>query len=347
MLKIGDLAKLFNVSVKTIRFYEKKGLLNPAEIDVYTGYRYYDENNIKRLSEIIYLKKLGFSLKEIANFNENQIISKTKQLASQIEEIYKNIRQLNLIYKNNEGEFMMQNFINDPQVIGKWERVCVVDSKEEFLSGKYKDQKDIFSKFQNIYCLENGQGYWCFDYWSKGILKFFNIQKPFEYEIENDLMFLTMFDKYSNEKVGVAVYRKVDNKIYTLKDISHIDNLNIPFENDEKVLGLWKSVDFLEIEKNYIPGIQQWTYENGKLPLTSLSFLPDGKLIVSWLDNSTGNQKWTKNLVLLKRGGKEDVACHYEIKNIQNKNYMYLEWKSGDYTFGGYITHKYVLEKIS
>ena len=66
-----------------------------------------------------------------------------------------------------------------------------------------------------------------------GILKFFSIQKPFEYEIENDLMFLTIFDKYSNEKVGVAVYHRADNKIYTLKDISHIDNLDIPFENDE------------------------------------------------------------------------------------------------------------------
>ncbi len=347
MLKIGDLSKLFNVSVKTIRFYEKKGLLKPAEIDKYTGYRYYDENNIKSLSQIIYLKKIGFSLKEIANFSETQLIAKAKQLENQIEEIYKNLKQLNLIYKNNKGEFIMQNFINDPQVIGKWERVCVVEEKEEFLSGKYKDQKEIFANFKNIYFLENGQGYWCFSYWSKGILKFFNIERAFEYEIENKLMFLTLFDKYSNEKTGVAVYRKVDNKIYTLKEISHIDNINVPFTNDEKALGLWKSVDFIGIEKEFNPDNKQWTYDNGKMPLTSLSFLPDGKLIISWIDNELSNQKWTKNLVLFDRNGKEDVACHYEIKQINNKSYMYLEWKSGDYTFGGYITHKYVLEKIS
>lgn len=347
MLKIGDLAKLFDVSVKTIRFYEKKNLLNPAEVDVYTGYRYYDQSNIKRLSEILYLKKLGFSLKEIANFDEKQIVSKTEQLKNQIEDIYNNLNQLNLIYKNSKGEFIMQNFINDPNALGKWERVCVVNNKEEFLSGKYTDQKDILAKFKNIYFLENGQGYWCFDFWSRDILKFFSIQKPFEYEIENDLMFLTIFDKYSNEKVGVAVYHRADNKIYTLKDISHIDNLDIPFENDEKVLGLWKSVDFIEIKKNFIPGTKQWTYDNGNLPLISLSFLPDGKLITSWSNGSTGNQRWTKDFILLKRGGKEDVACHYEIKHIQNKAYLYLEWKSGDYTFGGYITHKYVFEKIS
>ena len=347
MLKIGDLAKLFDVSVKTIRFYEKKKLLEPAEVDIYTGYRYYDEKSIKRLSEILYLKKLGFSLKEIVNFDEKQIISKTKQLQNQIEEIYKNLNELNLIYKNNEGEFIMQNFINDSQVLGKWERVCVVNSKEEFLSGKYTDQKEIFANFKNIYFLENGQGYWCFDYWSKGILKFFSIEKPFEYELEKDLMFLMLFDKYSNEKVGVAVYRKADNKIYTLQDIAHIDNIDLPFENDTNVLGLWKSVDFIGIKDEYIPGTKQWTYDDGKLPLTSLSFLPDGKLITSWLDNSTGNQKWTKNFALFRRGGKEDVACHYEIKNIKGKTYMYLEWKSGDYTFGGFVNNKYVLEKIS
>lgn len=42
-LRIGGFANVVGISVKTIRFYEEKGLLKPAYIDKYTGYRYYDE----------------------------------------------------------------------------------------------------------------------------------------------------------------------------------------------------------------------------------------------------------------------------------------------------------------
>ena len=55
MIKIGDFAKIFDVSIKTIRFYEEKGLIVPSFIDVYSGYRYYDDHNIKEMSKILYL----------------------------------------------------------------------------------------------------------------------------------------------------------------------------------------------------------------------------------------------------------------------------------------------------
>ena len=57
MIKIGDFAKLFNVSINTVRFYEEKGLLTPAYIDIYNGYRYFDENNIE---QNIIIKKTRF-----------------------------------------------------------------------------------------------------------------------------------------------------------------------------------------------------------------------------------------------------------------------------------------------
>ena len=157
-------------------------------------------------------------------------------------------------------------------------------------------------------------------------------------------MFLTLFVYYSADPVAIAVYKKVDNKVYTLKDISQIDNINLPFKNDGKALGLWQTVDFIPIKAKFIPGTKQSKYNT---PLLSLSFLPNGKMIVSWADNSLGNQTWTKGYALFCRGGREDVACHYDIQNIDGKDYIYLEWKSGDYTFGNRITHKYVLEKIS
>lgn len=62
MIKIGDFAKMFDVSIKTVRFYEQKGLLKPCFIDVYSGYRYYNEKNIEEMTVILNLKDLGFSL---------------------------------------------------------------------------------------------------------------------------------------------------------------------------------------------------------------------------------------------------------------------------------------------
>ena len=48
-LRIGDFSNIVGISIKTIRFYEEKGLIKPAYIDKYTGYRYYDENNKEQL----------------------------------------------------------------------------------------------------------------------------------------------------------------------------------------------------------------------------------------------------------------------------------------------------------
>lgn len=69
MIKIGEFAKLFNVTIKTLRLYDEKGILKPSYIDNYTGYRYYDEENIKTMTKVLILKELGLSLKEIKTFN--------------------------------------------------------------------------------------------------------------------------------------------------------------------------------------------------------------------------------------------------------------------------------------
>lgn len=65
MYKIGEFAKICNLSVKTLRFYADERLLVPRKIDIYTGYRYYDDANIDDVKKIIELKNMGFSLEEI------------------------------------------------------------------------------------------------------------------------------------------------------------------------------------------------------------------------------------------------------------------------------------------
>jgi effector-binding domain-containing protein len=65
MLKIGDFSKLSRVSVKTLRYYDDIGLLKPNHTDKYSGYRYYDYDQLSKLNRILALKDLGLSLDEV------------------------------------------------------------------------------------------------------------------------------------------------------------------------------------------------------------------------------------------------------------------------------------------
>ncbi|MBQ9044409.1 MAG: MerR family transcriptional regulator [Oscillospiraceae bacterium] len=65
MLQIGEFSRICQVSVKTLRHYDKLGLLVPARIDPQTGYRYYRAEQIDAMNYIQRLKRYGFSLEEI------------------------------------------------------------------------------------------------------------------------------------------------------------------------------------------------------------------------------------------------------------------------------------------
>ena len=67
MYKIGELSKLCNISVKTLRYYGSEGLLVPDRIDKFTGYRYYSASKLTDCYRIIALKELGFSPRYASN----------------------------------------------------------------------------------------------------------------------------------------------------------------------------------------------------------------------------------------------------------------------------------------
>lgn len=64
LFTIGEVAKLFNLSVKTLRYYESKNLLNPIYINEKSGYRYYSRNQFLNLDLIKCFRKVGVSIEE-------------------------------------------------------------------------------------------------------------------------------------------------------------------------------------------------------------------------------------------------------------------------------------------
>ena len=65
MFSIGEFARLGAVSIRTLRHYDKIGLLAPAEVDPVTGYRSYSARQPRQLNRIVVLKDLGLTLGQI------------------------------------------------------------------------------------------------------------------------------------------------------------------------------------------------------------------------------------------------------------------------------------------
>ncbi len=80
-LKIGEFSQMMQVTVKTLRHYEQKGLLLPDEVDEWTGYRYYSLDQMQKLQSIRDLQRLGFSLDEIKDLQQlKQLIARRNRL---------------------------------------------------------------------------------------------------------------------------------------------------------------------------------------------------------------------------------------------------------------------------
>ena len=73
LLRIGEFAKLGQVSIATLRYYDQCGLLKPNTLDPDTEYRYYSLDQLPRLNRIVVLKELGFPLEQIALLLENDL----------------------------------------------------------------------------------------------------------------------------------------------------------------------------------------------------------------------------------------------------------------------------------
>ena len=65
-MHIREFAKLAGVTVRTLHYYDEIGLLKPGFVDEQNGYRFYDEENLVRMQEILFYRELDFSLSDIA-----------------------------------------------------------------------------------------------------------------------------------------------------------------------------------------------------------------------------------------------------------------------------------------
>ena len=67
----GELMKLAHITKKTIRYYDEHHILKPSYVDPGTRTRFYTDDDLARLQQILLLKALGFSLSDIMEMTIN------------------------------------------------------------------------------------------------------------------------------------------------------------------------------------------------------------------------------------------------------------------------------------
>ena len=251
-------------------------------------------------------------------------------------------------------------FVNDPKVIGGWKSVDIVRDIDNFnpakkiSSGEFTVNHLIFeeggkiprSVFPNLLT------------WTKGlVLSDETASKYIIREIDGSAY---MFFGW---KTGNYSQRHMRPDYYVLKKVSveslkyqpwygekaeipatsyfneqgHIvDKIDYPFVNDSKVIGTWKTVDFVREMEDFKDSEKQWEHGEDRPYLKQLIFLPNGKTTENF-------RTWTKGLIF--HSGKK-TASKYTIKKIKGSTFMFFEWKNDSYTIGYMKTKYYVLKRI-
>lgn len=100
LFKIGEIAELFHLNVKTLRYYDEIDLVKPEKIDDETGYRYYSTDQFEKLNTVRYLRELDVPLTEIRQFLDNRETDRIEGiLKEQIRQVEEKKQQLDTIQK--------------------------------------------------------------------------------------------------------------------------------------------------------------------------------------------------------------------------------------------------------
>lgn len=148
---IGQMARMNNVSIKTLRYYDEIGLFKPIEVDAGTGYRYYALEQFKELDIILYMKMMGVPLKEIKNQLENRNLDDFISVLENIREITR--EKLNVLKRIEQGLFSRVKELEstkDEKNIGKPYIKYLSSHNIIHVNKKVKSLKDIETELRRL-----------------------------------------------------------------------------------------------------------------------------------------------------------------------------------------------------
>ena len=155
-MQIKEFAEFTGVSVRTLHYYDEIGLLVPAYVDEHTGYRFYDENSLIRMQEILFYRELDFSLKNIKTILSSPDYDKEKALNEQKKLLVLKKERLekliSAIDSAKRGESIMKAFNNTEfenyknEVKEKWGKTQAYNEYNEKTKGYSKEKFNAMSE---------------------------------------------------------------------------------------------------------------------------------------------------------------------------------------------------------
>ena len=360
MLKIGEFAKICNVSASTLRFYDTEGLLCPDYVDEESGYRYYSEEKIQIFRKIETLKEMNFSLDEIkqvldSDKSGNLYVKKIAELTEKISDMKWQILRMRKIC-GFKGEPMLSlaeikgSFENDPEVLGRW-ALCGELINEATLEFRETEE----NSFPQIYFLPGGKGWWVF-FWSRGVLYRMlgtTMVIPEKYRIAERggekymLLDWTVMESEKYEKMSVTgeiclLYKQMEAREFSRKEaLIYKDDTDMPFAPDEEAVGIWEACDFVQDPQSF--NHKKVQTPKGELFYNSICFSESGACTLNFRKREPINLRYTKGFIINKW---QYTAEKYSIHKKGNEKYLIAEHKSGDYSYGGEVKAYYVFKKV-
>ncbi len=229
-------------------------------------------------------------------------------------------------------------FVDDEKAIGKWKYFDIINTRENF--NPVTPVNPLSNKgFKEIYFLPDGEKYWIFEGWTKGyLLVHYGGDEPilcYKYSIKdiacNSYMFIEIKE---NNNTYIEVLKKVSNNRFKLTEIGRRENVNILFASDDKIVGNWNTVGFVDNIKDFKGNIQP----SENFWLRKIIFNPNGEVVRKYSDEDW-HDKWSKGVLL---DLNKLTVSQYTFKKIDGIEYMFLEWKMGNYVFGDMPPNYYV-----
>ncbi|KEO84852.1 hypothetical protein EL26_02255 [Tumebacillus flagellatus] len=131
LYQTGELAQKARISIRTLRYYDKTGLLSPSQHSE-AGYRLYTESDLQRLQYILALKYLGFSLDEIKACLQASPRHLSERLAQQKAMLLDKRAELDLILRAVDASLhLLRKNPDDPEALSSILHVYQAEHNQE------------------------------------------------------------------------------------------------------------------------------------------------------------------------------------------------------------------------
>ncbi|MFC3745380.1 effector binding domain-containing protein [Paenibacillus sp. GCM10012306] len=161
LVTISEVSRHYQVTTRTLRYYEQLGLISSSKLEGY-AYRTYNQCALRRLQQIIILRKLNIPLKQIASILENEDVRATVEIFKErVKEVTGRIDSLTTIkeiilkliegLENSHQLDINQNMLNDEALLREVASLSLtyLDLKED------KSMKDLNKAAETLQTIEN------------------------------------------------------------------------------------------------------------------------------------------------------------------------------------------------